>query len=382
MNHKLLFVDDERPLLNGISRRLGCEYDITTAESGAEGLQAIEEGGPFSVIFTDMRMPRMDGVEFAERAKSIAPESTFIMLTGNQDQVTAVNALNRGRVFRFLNKPCNSDDIRNAIEDGIRQYELVTSEKILLQKTFTGAVSVLTDVITASYADLSSFGQGIETKVEILQQAGDIDPRWEYKLAARLSPVGIALKSEDDRQKLMNSAQYDVESHRILGECLAVTAKMIRDIPRLNVVSDICLSAMSQTGSIAHRHPKTNGAIASVGGALLRMAHHWETLVRQGLNSEDCAKEVQAILPDTPHELREAIAYSDMSSGEDTEQMYEVYVMRSELESGMILADNVTGGDGGVLIRKGRRLNDQLVEKLQEVKGLRQVRVYSPEPVA
>ncbi|TWT77283.1 Transcriptional regulatory protein QseF [Posidoniimonas polymericola] len=121
MDFKLLFVDDERAILNGIERLLGFDYDLDTAESGKEALETIANNGPYDIIFTDMRMPAMDGLQFVAEARKIAPASTFIMLTGNTDKETFVKAMHEARVFRFLNKPCDAGTLQLAIADAAEQ---------------------------------------------------------------------------------------------------------------------------------------------------------------------------------------------------------------------------------------------------------------------
>lgn len=121
MDLKLLFVDDERAILNGIERLLGFDYDLDTAESGADALKAIAENGPYDIVFTDMRMPVMDGLQFVAEARKIAPASTYIMLTGNTDKETFVRAMHEARVFRFLNKPCDAGTLQLAISDAAEQ---------------------------------------------------------------------------------------------------------------------------------------------------------------------------------------------------------------------------------------------------------------------
>jgi DNA-binding NtrC family response regulator len=129
MTRRILFVDDEQNLLNGIERRLRSDFDLVTANSGIAALKAMDCQGPFAVVVTDMRMPGMDGIQFIKQARIKSRDSVFIMLTGNQDQTTAIHAVNHGQVFRFLAKPCPSTEIKNAIEDALRQHELVTSGK-------------------------------------------------------------------------------------------------------------------------------------------------------------------------------------------------------------------------------------------------------------
>src|SRR3990172_8227431 len=104
MAARILFVDDEQSLLNGIERRLAGNFDLVTACSGIDAPAVLDDQGRLAVVVPDMRMPKMDGVQFIKEARVKSPDTVFIMLTGNQDQATAIQALNEGHVFRFLTK--------------------------------------------------------------------------------------------------------------------------------------------------------------------------------------------------------------------------------------------------------------------------------------
>ncbi|MEM6692345.1 MAG: response regulator [Planctomycetota bacterium] len=126
MEDQILFVDDEVSLLSAIERLLGFDYNLRLAESGAAGLEMIREHGPFTIIFTDMRMPGMDGLEFIKQAREMTPKSIFVMLSGNNDEKTELDAIDQGRVFRFLQKPCDEAQLVEAIEACKQQYDLGT----------------------------------------------------------------------------------------------------------------------------------------------------------------------------------------------------------------------------------------------------------------
>src|SRR5688572_9201926 len=144
---KLLFVDDDASLLRALDRSLRFDYDLRLAESGKIALDMLRDDNSTSVIVTDMEMPVMDGLEFIEQARHIAPYSVYIMLTGNQDFDTAIAAVNDGSVFRFLSKPCPITAIKRAVDAALKQRELLFSERELLERTCVGAVDLLTDVI-------------------------------------------------------------------------------------------------------------------------------------------------------------------------------------------------------------------------------------------
>ena len=85
MNPKVLIVDDEVAILNGIKLNLGRTFDITAAANGEEAIKSADEEGPFEVVVSDMRMPGMSGAEVLARIKSEHPEIMTILLTGHAD---------------------------------------------------------------------------------------------------------------------------------------------------------------------------------------------------------------------------------------------------------------------------------------------------------
>ena len=147
MNNKILCVDDDSNILQGYKRTLRKDYEIFIAEGGEQGLSTIEKDGPFAVVVSDMRMPGMDGVQFLSRVKTVAPDTIKIMLTGNSDQQTAMDAVNEGSIFRFLTKPCPPEVLAKTLDNGLEQYRLATTEKDLLEQTLNKSLQVLVDIL-------------------------------------------------------------------------------------------------------------------------------------------------------------------------------------------------------------------------------------------
>lgn len=133
MSHKVLFVDDESRVVEGYRRKLRRHIDMDIACSGSEGLKLIEANGPYAVVVSDMRMPGMDGLEFLSKVKELVPSTVRVMLTGNSDQKTAIDAVNKGRIFRFLSKPCETESVISVLNDGIQEYERNVDENDRLE---------------------------------------------------------------------------------------------------------------------------------------------------------------------------------------------------------------------------------------------------------
>ena len=104
MNNKVLCVDDDANILSGIQRNLRKQFELETAIGALPALKLIENGCPYAVIVSDMQMPGMNGVEFLNIVRQKYPDTVRVMLTGNADQKTATDAVNRGQIFQFLNK--------------------------------------------------------------------------------------------------------------------------------------------------------------------------------------------------------------------------------------------------------------------------------------
>lgn len=118
---KVLIVDDDENLLQALRRSFLNKYDVTIASSSSLAISLLSEN-EYAVVVSDYQMPGQSGIEFLMEAKGLSPATTRIMLTGQADMGVALDALNKGNVFRFLEKPSPIADIEKVIDQGIEEY--------------------------------------------------------------------------------------------------------------------------------------------------------------------------------------------------------------------------------------------------------------------
>jgi DNA-binding NtrC family response regulator len=131
---RILIVDDDKNALDGYKRLLHGIFDIETALGGGKALAAIHLFGPYQVIISDMQMPGMNGAEFLTQVRQLAPDSIRMVLTGYKNIDHAIEAVNEGRIFRYLTKPCEKGELVKTIQAAIEQYDKNAEEKHLVRE--------------------------------------------------------------------------------------------------------------------------------------------------------------------------------------------------------------------------------------------------------
>ncbi len=357
---RLLMVDDERRLLDACRRNLSRTYAVDVAEGGEEGLKALRENEVYAVVITDMNMPGLSGVEFLEEAHKLNLDSVYMMLTGNADQATAVNAINQGKIFRFLNKPCPVDQMVVAINDAIRQYELVTTEREVLRGTLVGSVKMMVDMMAVAQPITAHRNSEIRRMVKQVVDALKLPNAWQHELAGTLCLVGLM------------SMQYvkpeDQQKDETLKEAAEIGARLIKHIPRMEGVSQI----IGQQRQMCYDMDKVSlddGAQSiAVGGQVLHIAVDLEEALRRHGNPEDAFKSLQS--KSEHYDLRLLRVYAELYLGSQSEltRIERKQVQLWALEPGMVLESPLMAGTK-MLFMKGTELTSSVIEQIRQSCG-------------
>ena len=233
---RVLCVDDEPHVLDGLVRNLRRGYDVAKATSGEEGLKVLSDDGPFAVVLSDMRMPGMDGATFLRKVRQAAPDTTRMLLTGYAQFEAAIAAVNEGGIFRFLTKPCPADNLRQAFEAAVEQHRLVIAERVLLEQTLQGSIQVLCDVLSIS--NPVAFGRAMRVRKRATDVAAALalKDRWILETGAMLSQLGAISLPDETAERYCFGRDMDDQEKAMVAEIPAISEKLLAKIPRLEPV--------------------------------------------------------------------------------------------------------------------------------------------------
>jgi response regulator RpfG family c-di-GMP phosphodiesterase len=356
---RVLCVDDEPHVLEGLRDTLRRSFDVRVATSGIDALELLkQEPDAYAVVISDMRMPVMDGAAFLREARRWAPDATRMLLTGFADIDAAVSAVNHAQLFRFLTKPCTSDDLVRACTAALAQHRLVTAERVLLEQTLHGSVKALADVL--ALANPVAFGRAVAVQASVKSLATAIEMRdpWEVEVAAMLAPIGAVTLPASTAEKLYTGAPLSLDEVAMVNRIPAITRRILENIPRLEGVMQILDN---------YARPFNGGAgpvVIPIGARMLRIARDYDALQAQDVEP--------AVALNIMHS-REGIydghllqAFAEMTQAGPSVNVFEITL--DELRAGMTLAADVRSAAAGqLLIAHGHQANEGLIERLRNL---------------
>jgi response regulator RpfG family c-di-GMP phosphodiesterase len=384
MDHKILFVDDDPNILSAYTRNLRKRYRMTTAGGGEEALQLVQTEGPFSVVVSDMRMPGMDGIELLTHVRHFHPDSVRIMLTGNADMGTAIDAVNQGNIFRFLTKPCEVEDLASVLDAGIKQYELVTSERELLEKTLKGSVDLLVELL--STLDPISFGraQVLGERARRIAAAMRMEHPWAVSLAAVLSQIGALTVPSAVLAKARAGALLNQTEREVLSRVPEIGSNLLRHIPRLQDVAEIILYMNKNYNGSGYPPTQVSGDQIPLGARILRVASDFQDLLPKKRSRDEVVADMKnrmAWYDPVVVEILEQVMLEEHTEG-DSDEPRRLPV--ASLRVGHMLSKGIFTVDGLLVVPEGTVLRASHMEKMrnfQRISGLKEpIWVVGPDP--
>jgi response regulator RpfG family c-di-GMP phosphodiesterase len=365
MRERILLVDDDSNVLDGYRRSLSREFLLETAIGADQGLALIEKNGPYAVVVSDMRMPGMNGIQLLSTVRNAWPDTVRIILTGNADLETAIDAINEGSIFRFLMKPCEREVMAKTLTAALMQYRLLTAEKDLLEQTLGGTIQVLTEVL--SLVNPAAFGRAERARryIRHVAKSMKLENPWQYEVAAMLSQLGCVTLAPETIEAIYKGEALTANEQVQYAAHPSVAYDLLSKIPRLEPIAWMIEHQNGPTP--AEGGPDT--ADIRRGAEILRLILAYEDLIHKGTSRNETVHRLARLNPKFSPEFFNALVALDPHAEDEESRNCRV----EELAPGMIIQQEIQAVDGTLIISKGQEVTSTVIFKLKNLLARRAI---------
>lgn len=355
---KVLFVDDEPHILATFSRNLRKVVAVDTAEGPEQGLVAVRERGPFAVVISDLKMPGMDGITFLEHVRELAPDTVRIILTGHGNYESAISAVNRGAVFRFLTKPTPPEVLLPALRDAINQYKLITAERELLRGTLRGSVQVLMDVLSLVSPEAINRSERFKDLVLAIGRRMKEQNLWQLDVASMLCQLGCVGLSEGVTKKMALGEDLSPEEEQEWSMYPSIGQGLLVNIPRMEGVSEII---GQQLQNVSEKQ--------ILGARILRVVLDYDMQEARGMEAQECLRALE--MRNRKESCYDAEVLDALRKHLISIEGGEVRKLRlGHVEPGMLMARDYLNSEGTQLLKKGQIITEATLARLKALSDL------------
>ena len=358
---RILFVDDEANVLAGYQRQLHQQFAVDTALGGALGLELMAQHGPYAVVIADMRMPKMNGVQFLTQVRQLAPDTIRMILTGQAELQSAIDAVNSGQIFRFLTKPCPPETLALAIKAGLEQHRLVLAERELLHFTLTGAIKTLVDMMSTLSPMAFSRTPYIRRYVRHMVEELGLPETWQYDLAALLCQIGCVTLPAEVLLKLYGGEALNEDEQRMYAAHPAVGRHLLENIPRLEAVASMV--GGQREPYLPPATPQDTPDAVEIGAQLLNVALDFDQITTWGLPPASALAEMRR--RSNAHNPRLLAALKSLPAGKRDQEVVKIQI--KALSLGMVVCEDIRTPQGACVIAKGQEVSYPLLERLRNI---------------
>lgn len=383
MSDRILCIDDDPNVLEALRRQLRQRFNITTADRPEQALQLLRDQGPFAVVLADQHMPGIQGIELIEQARRIDGDLVCMMLTGNADLRTAIEAVNKGAIFRFLTKPCPSDQLVASLEAALQQYRLVQAERELLNQTLSGGIRLLCDVLSMTQAE--TFGQARALRQmarEVCSGLGFEQP-WTVEMAAMLARIGMVALPPEVAVRARDRIGLRAVEKNMLESVPQIGHDLLRHIPRLEPVAQIVLYHTKCFDGSGFPHDEITGVDIPEGARILKILYDQTELISNGQDPVEALETMQPSNGKYDPDLLARITEHFRRTPATGAAGRIISVHLAGLHAGQTLVDDLTTRDNRLLVSSGHRLTETMLARIHNYAQLAKlhqpIRVRQPD---
>ena len=400
----LLCVDDEPNILSSLRRLFRpCGYRVLVAESGAQGLDILRSE-PVDLVISDMRMPHMDGAQFLAAVRAEWPDVMRFLLTGYADMASAIEAINQGQIYRYMNKPWVDDDLLISVRQGLDARALQRDKERLealtrqqnetlreLNESLEAKVRERTDELQKAHEQLKqSFVVAVKIFTSLIEMRHPITAGHSRRVAALARSIAqrMGLKGADLQNVFVAGLLHDIGKIGFSDALLSRAQRTLSDDERRiyqkhPVDAELILIGIDELSPIAqlvrHHHECYDGQgfpdglwgdDIPLGARILLVANDYDGLQIGALSAlrfkpEEALQAMEKARcvrydPQVLDALRALVTAPPKPRPSERE------VAVAALTPGMVLAREFAHRDGMPLLAAGQVLSARLIERMQD----------------
>ncbi|WP_033337545.1 response regulator [Catenuloplanes japonicus] len=356
----VLLVDDDEAVLDTLTLQLRGDFETHTAVNGREALALLAAQDDIAVIVSDMLMPDMSGAQLLGEMRLHHPDTTRVLLTAQADVSHAIAAINDGGVYRFLTKPCPTGELRTTVGDAAEYHRIAVAERAVLDKTLRASLQALFGCLElANPAAFARAGRIRELVTAICHDLG-LDNLWEIEVAAMCSQLGAVALPPAVLERMDAGIPLAPPEQRMVDAMPDVAVRLLADVPNLDDVIAVIRGLTTPPGPDAP-------PLVPLAVGVISVARDFENHTARGVSGEAALRALEA--RHHPEALAALRRIKGITAIPDTVRAMAL----TELEVGMRMAENVTAANGLVLIGRGTRVTDLLLERLMNFRHIARI---------
>lgn len=401
---RILIVDDEENILRSLRRVLRKSgYEIDTTHLPAEAIRMVGET-TYAVVVSDQRMPGITGTQVLEQVRLLSPDSTRIILTGYADVQAAMDAINKGAVYRYLNKPWDDDELRIVLRQATDKYLLIQENRRLSELT------------ARQNAELADLNKNLQQRVaertwEVLRLNQELEQRFmaavrvigrlgemhsahigshakrvallAREAARRLGVTGRELQQVEVAASLHDIGKIRLEASLLQkpeGQLTASERQRMREHPILGEGIIRLMPDLDEAATIVRAHHERfdgdgypdglGGEEIPLGARVIAAVNAFDKVLnpRTGFTAMTPAIALKVVQSRVPAEFDpkvvEVLAGMLHTKTHAAEIGNELEVSIEDLRPGMVLAQDLHTGRGRLLVRRNSMLLGDQIEQL------------------
>lgn len=406
----ILLVDDEANILSSLKRLFRAQgYKILTATSGQAGLEVLEENA-IDLIVSDMRMPEMDGATFLAQVAARWPDTVRMLLTGFADITSTIAAVNEGKIYKYISKPWEDNDLRLSVEHALEQrflkrdrdrlLELTRQQNVELQDlnaNLEARVKARTEELRQTMAQLekshallkNSYISSVKVFSNLIEMREDSIPSYSrnvadnaFKLAQKLGLNNEAAQNVMLAGLLHGIGKIGLPDTIIQKPYSALTHAEKEKFNRHPIIGEgalMALEPLQEAAKFIRSHlehydgrgwpEQLKGEDIPLGARILAIVNDYESIKSGTFTQEQTSsKQIRDFMrhnrgkrydPDIVDQFIKLLG-DELNTKDDFS-----VVMSNGLTEGMVLAKDIIGNEDILLLAKGQILTEALICRIQ-----------------